>query len=561
MSTDDGRVTIVFNGEIYNYVEQREELRAKGYEFKSTGDTEVLLAADLEWGKNCLNRLNGMWAFMIHDARRNIIFGSRDRFGIKPLYCYRNARSLLISSEIKAIRGADSYAGDINWCSSARFLLNNEIGDRAETFFTGVEQIPQGTGFIIDGAGNIDSWKFWSVSGAPQVNVTNPADEFAALFEDSVRLRLRSDVPVGVSLSGGLDSTSIICAMSRQKGNGDVPPTVAFSFNDTEFDESQYIGSTIEQTNARLISVDFDPNLVWKDLDQLLYYHDEPVHSATAFVGFKIMEAAASNGVKVMLNGQGADETLAGYPSYFGNYWHTLLMNGQLGYLRSQLQAYGQEFGGSVAARTFQLLANALKAGLSQMAAYRRLARCRNRNRVDRLGWYSESFCAQLDHGDRGPWQLSLDDALRDSMEKDLLPIYLRVEDRNSMAHSVEARLPFLDYRVVELAFSLPPDWKMRGPLNKYVLRAAMKGRIPDSVRTRIDKFGFPVPIDRWFRETELYELMQDLVTSRGVIDSGVYNVEKLRSALKLHYEGKMNCGSELFDVLQFEVWRKLATG
>ena len=558
MSTLDGKLTIVFNGEIYNFVELRSELRAKGYEFRSTGDTEVLLYAFREWGRECLSRLNGMWAFLIYDKERRTVFGSRDRFGIKPLYCHSNSQALIFASEIKAIRESSYYSGTVNWNTAAHFLINNELDYSNETLYTDIHQIPAGTAFFADCEGNMDSWRFWTLPEAEPEVYQNAPSLFAELFEDSVRLRLRSDVPVGVSLSGGLDSTSIICAMNRQKSTVSVLPTMAFSFNDPEFDESRFVRSTIRQTNAELVPVEFAPSLVCRDLKTLLRVHDEPVHSATAYVGYKIMECAKQHGVTVMLNGQGADETLGGYPSYFRNLWHSLWTTGHPKYLWSQLNAYTQPFGGSPLSLYYGTVLNSLKAGLSSYSPYRRLARMRNQNQSDTLGWFSHELRELADVADRGRWQLGLDEVLRKSVEERPLPLYLRIEDRNSMAHSVEARLPFLDYRLVELAFRLSPEWKLQGPWNKYILRTAMQHRIPENVRTRVDKFGFPVPIDRWFREPSLNERLNDLFSTQAMMESGIYDPVRIRADLQSHRSGRLNIGSALFDVFQFETWRQL---
>src|SRR5205823_3865618 len=292
MRSRDGRLTLVFNGEIFNYVELRKELEALGHRFTSTGDTEVLLQAYAHWGRDCLRRLNGMWAFLLYDAVTGTLFGSRDRFGVKPLYRYKNAEAVLFASEIKAIRASGLYTGGPNWRIVAQSLHHrlDLVADTGETFYDGIEQVPAGSAFELRANGSCAGWRFWSLDNLPEASIDDPPAQFRALFEDAVRLRMRSDVPVGVSLSGGLDSTSIISVMTKARaaaGSMKSGATVqAFSFMSPEFDETLYITQTLEQTGAELHRVDIDPLRLWDNLGQFLWFQDEPVHSFPAIIGF-----------------------------------------------------------------------------------------------------------------------------------------------------------------------------------------------------------------------------------------------------------------------------------
>ena len=331
MVSQDGQYVLVFNGEIFNYVELREELRQLGYQFRSSGDSEVLLAAYCEWGRECLSKLNGMWAFVIYDRGHQRLFGSRDRFGVKPLYYSRNADVMQFASEIKALRASGYQRGEINWRTAARFLLEGRLDSQIDTFYEGIEQIPPGSGFEVSLDGAWHQWSFWSLDTLPPSVSANPAQTFADLFEDAVRLRMRSDVPVGVCLSGGLDSTAIICAAARQRGDRggrETESLQAFCYMDKEFDESKYIADTLSQTHAQLRQLETSPADLWSDLSRLLWFQDEPVHTMTALVGYQLMRLAASHGIRVVLNGQGADETIGGYSSYFQDYWVSWLTIG-----------------------------------------------------------------------------------------------------------------------------------------------------------------------------------------------------------------------------------------
>jgi asparagine synthase (glutamine-hydrolysing) len=556
MATEDGQLVLVFNGEIYNYVELRQELEALGHRFRSTGDTEVLLHAYQEWGRDCLERFNGMWAFVVYDRQRGLLFGSRDRFGVKPLYVYRDKNAVLLASEIKALLHSGLCSAGPNWRVIAEYLLQHRLDESTETFFEGIEHIPPGTAFEIDLKGGMKTWRYWCLPEAAAQEVENPTEKFAELFEDSVRLRMRSDVPVGVCLSGGLDSSAIICAMARLRGSDTGQPLHAFSYHAPEFDESRYIADTISMTQAHLNRLDSDPVRAWSALDKVLSFQDEPVHAMAAVAGFELMALAASNGVKVVLNGQGADEVIGGYSSYFRDYWYTLLNNGNLRGAWTEIGAFTSSHGGSRTQLFSSVFRHFAKVALSRTDSYQRLTRWRKRRGAHSHAWFANDLSRQLDLGNHQTGDWSLDATLKSSVERAPLPLYLRLEDRNSMAHSVEARTPFLDYRLVSLVFKSGIQWKIRGPWNKYLLREAMRQRIPESVRTRIDKWGFPVPQGKWISGA-WFQLLQEFLDSRDMRERGIYNLPEIRRDLDLHRQGKIDVTGKLFSVVQLELWSR----
>ncbi len=495
----DGRFVMVFNGEIYNYVELRAELAALGHTFRSTGDTEVLLHAYMQWGRECLPRFNGMWALLIYDRQRGTIFGSRDRFGIKPLYRAKTSGSILFGSEIKAILASGQVQRRNNQQMISEFLCRGtltEVETGRATFFDGIEQVPPATAFELSLDGRIQEWTYWSLEAIAHTPPADPAAAFAELFDDAVRLRMRSDVPVGVSLSGGLDSTSIICAMARSQPTspgGRGPMISSFSFMPPEFDESRYIEATVAQSRARVHRVSLDGRQMWDTIPRALWHHDEPMHSATAIIGYEIYRRASNAGVKVMLCGQGADETIGGYHSYFPDLWATLLRRGRVADTWRNIQDYAKLNGGEPSSLLKRSIERQLKLRLRRVGAYRALAAGRRKRRERQAAeWYApellELLPTQVGPIGRG----TLDDALKYAVETAPLPLYLRIEDRNSMAHSVEARLPFLDYRLVTLDFQLPVEWRLRGGLNKFVLREAMRGPDPGSRAHARRQNGFP---------------------------------------------------------------------
>ncbi len=563
MTAADGRVVMVFNGEIYNYRELRRELELRGHAFRSAGDTEVLLHAYSEWGRDCLAKLNGMFAFLIYDARRGVLFGARDRFGEKPLFYHHAGDRVLFASEIKAIRASGLYATAFNWPRVGEFFLRGDVDiprPSHDTLYEGICQPPPAHAFELHLDGTWRCWRYWSLDGVQQEPVADPAEKCAELFDDSIRLRLRSDVPVGVCLSGGLDSTSIICSMSRQMdgvGTGD-QTLRAFCFHAEGFDETRYIAETIRQTGGEHTMLDVGPAELWKSLDRFFWHQEEPVCSITAVVGYKLMELAASHGVKVVLNGQGADETLAGYPGYARDYWHSLLGCFRF---RDVWREIGAQSGVGRGARG-RLLLGALgqfaRAQLGAFPWYRALSARREQARAARDPWYTPELSRHLAPPDMRNYAGPIHHMLRVSMARFPLPFYLRVEDRNAMAHSVETRLPFLDHRLVEFAFRLGPDWFFRGPCGKILLREAMRGRIPESVRTRVDKMGFPTPMSAWFRGP-LHARILDIVNSREFRERGIYDVAAVARDLERHRRGEIDVANKLWDIVQWEAIARVA--
>lgn len=556
MVSADQQYVLVFNGEIFNYVELRSELRGLGYEFRSSGDSEVLLAAYREWGRECLSKLNGMWAFVIFDRRRRCLFGSRDRFGVKPLYVSREGGVVQFASEIKALRASGYMKAEINWKIATSFLVEGRLDSQRETFYEGIEQIPPGSGFEVGLDGAWQQWSFWSLDNLPPSLVEHPAERFADLFEDSVRIRMRSDVPVGVCLSGGLDSTAIICAAARQQGERALAPTEAlqaFCYMAKEFDESKYIADTLAQTHAQLRQLETSPSELWSDLRKLLWFQDEPVHTMTAVVGYQLMRLAASHGIRVVLNGQGADETIAGYSSYFQDYWVSLIRQGRLGEAWRAIVEYTQAHGGSARQRFAGAAARCFSWELQKVRVYRDWALARRQAALRRNSWFSQELLSHVTNETGSPPVATLSHALKQSVISAPLPLYLRIEDRNSMAHSVEARLPFLDYRLVSLICGLPDEWKVRGPWNKYVLREGMRGRIPESVRGRVDKMGFPTASRKWFAH-DLHEPLRDVLGSQAVRERGIYNAKTILADLDRHRKGEADFANRLFHVAEFEL-------
>jgi asparagine synthase (glutamine-hydrolysing) len=556
METTDGRLSIVFNGEIYNYIELKKELEQLGHTFRSTCDTEVLLLAYRQWGEDCVSRLNGMWAFAIYNKAQRTLFVSRDRFGVKPLYRFQNRNTLLLASEIKGIVASGLYAPETNWRATSKFLLRNRLDDDCDTFFCGVDQVPPGTSLEIQLDGRIKSRRYWALPSATPAHeeIAAPEQTVRELLRDSVRLRMRSDVPIGVCLSGGIDSSAIISLMAAMRPPDATGRLQAFSYIPEEFSEAAGIQLSIERTGAELNELVTTPQQLWDILPRAMWHHDGPVHSPTALVGFELMRLARSRGVKVVLNGQGADEVWAGYPYFFQHYWSDLVRRGRLWRASREISAFSHAHSRSTAALWRVTAAKLLRRSVEGLPGYRALVRERRLSRLYADPWYTNDLVRKLDAPDLTDRSMNFERILRHSVQKNPLPLYLRIEDRNSMAHSVEARLPFLDYRLVSLAFSLGPEWKLRGPWNKYIVREATKGLMAESVRTRRDKMGFPTPSSKWFANA-WYQPVRDLLASQSLRESGLVNVARVEHDLERHRTGETDTSRRLFRVVQLGLW------
>jgi asparagine synthase (glutamine-hydrolysing) len=556
MDSADGRLTIIFNGEIYNYVELRRELEGLGHRFRSTGDTDVLLAAYRQWGSDCLRRLNGMWAFLIHDRARNVLFGSRDRFGIKPLYRWNGRGNVVFASEIKAIGASGLYHARLNLRICAEFLYEDRLDESSETFYDEIVQIPAGHAFELTLDGSYREWSFWDNEATSERSPDDPAAAFAELFENAMQVHMRSDVTVGVNLSGGLDSTSILCAAARLHGESEsTGALMAFCYRDHAFDETRFVSDTLAQTGAQLVPLEMTPAELWDSLPAVLASQDEPVHSMTALVGYHLMALAARHRVKVILNGQGADEVLGGYGSYFSERWAELIRMGRPASAWRDIVAYTNAHGGDARRRFARACRHVAQSALQSSSRYRSLAGRRHSARAVASKWLRPDLLCQLDFP-RPVLPKGLRRVLSESVTRAPLPLYLRVEDRNSMAHSIEVRLPFLDHRLVSLAFSLGSEWKVRGPWNKYLLREAMRGRIPESVRARLDKMGFPTDASTWFRGP-LYERIRDVIHDSAFRQSPFFDATEIAANLEAHQAGRADHADRLFTAAQFHLWQQ----
>lgn len=495
----DGATAIILNGEIYNYRELRAELEGCGRAFRTTGDTEVALQAYAEWGVECIERFIGMWAFAILDRRRRRLVLSRDRFGIKPLYWTISDGSLLFASEIKALLASGLVRPEPNDETVARYLTAGKVELGCQTFISGIERLPAASVAVIDLERSPympQARRYWSL---PTPDREWDPDEAAcavrAAFEDSLRLHLRSDVPVGTCLSGGIDSSGIVALSHtlRDRGIDKTFTHAAFGYVPPEREQSEhrYMQAVAERFHADLTVVEPDREEMLAMLPALIAVQDEPFGSASIAAQWFVFRAARRGGIKVMLDGQGADEVFGGYHHYLRLLSEDLVMSGRpLAYLRF-VKACRASVGAAPHPALFGIgacLPGSLRSFSSRVLVEMRARRSATRALAS--PHVAQPFRALgLDHA--RPERLDADAMLRADVEEDNLPGLLRYEDRNSMAHSIEARVPYLDHRLVELAFRMPARERLRDATPKQVLRQALTDVLPPVVLQRRDKIGF----------------------------------------------------------------------
>ena len=480
------RYVMVLNGEIFNYIELREELEAAGYSFNSNSDTEVVLAAYDHWGEKCLSRFNGFWAIAIYDRKTKSMFLTRDRFGVKPLYYTNQPGYFVFSSEIKALLQDNNIKRTANDSVIFDYLVNGFVDCTDETFFKGVYRLPAGCCMHIDHKGRQRISRYYELPYSEKL--TGEVDDemiqqFRSLFQDSVKLRLRADVPVGSCLSGGLDSSSIVCESSRQlrqRNAGKDQKTFSSCYKGDSNDERAFIDAVVDSTGVDAHYIYPTGDTLFEDLDHLIYTQDEPFVSTSMYASYCVMKLAHENGVTVLLDGQGADEILCGYRKARVYYIRRLIKAKKLGRAAKEIFYYlpYMRKGKNVS----------LLADLSMMRQF--LGRTSSRDIRHR--YLEQSFAKRTL---RNSYENSERFLLND-FDRIVLPALLRYVDRNSMAFSIEDRLPFLDYRLVEFAMNLPLNAKISDGYSKAVMRRALD--MPEIIRRRKDKIGFYTPENSW---------------------------------------------------------------
>lgn len=502
------RYTIIHNGEIYNYLELRNLLQSKGYSFTSKSDTEVILAAYDHYGPDCLQYFDGMFAFAIWDEKEGKLFLARDRFGEKPLFFYRDATQFLFASEMKAL-----WAAGVKKESNKRLIYNfitigytQNPANGFETFYQGISKLPARSFLFYHAAsGEITTSLYWDIQIE---NTHSPGEEqvlmqFSGLLSASVNKRLRSDVPVGTSLSGGLDSSSVIAAIRGQQKSLKGLRTFSAVFPGFDKDESPFIKLVTDRFSLENYTTTPGAHDLIRDFERLIYHQEEPFLSSSIYAQFKVFELAGQHQVKVVLDGQGADELLAGYHKYYHWYWQELYRNDKKAFAL-ELEAARQSGIDDRWTWRNRLAANLpVYAGIflkKKRTAQQRKTQDLSRDLIENFGvsYYD------IPHFDKLSGILYYN-TFMNGMEE-----LLRYADRNSMAHGVEVRLPFLNHELVEFLFSLPSHFKIREGWTKWLLRVSMEGSLPKEIVWRKDKTGYEPPQQLWMRDPLLQEYIHE---------------------------------------------------
>ncbi|MBN8532757.1 MAG: asparagine synthase (glutamine-hydrolyzing) [Rhizobiales bacterium] len=507
MAGADGQIRIVFNGEIYNFIELRAELQALGHVFRSGSDTEVLLAAYLAWGESCLSRLNGQFAFALWDSRSGTALLARDRFGEKPLYFTRLPDgSLAFASEMKALFAHPDVSVAADWAHIGKYTQGIADYGSASTPFAGIERFQSAHAMIVGADGSIRRYeRYWTPKLAErQVGRSTGAliDEFRERLQRSVAMRLRADVKVGACLSGGLDSSSLVALMARDASGhrGQLLHTVSARFNDDPtVDEGHYIDEVLRHTRTQGIAAHTTPEDLIATSRQLHWHQEAPMMSASAYLEWAVHRAARRDGLTVMIDGQGSDEILAGYQYYFAirqndwmntNQWGALAWNTWL--MSHRLRREAAKYADSV--RRFSPQAGRPFQFYLKTAWENRARRARGEPLLEQPMQIPKEGVPSPAGGNYLRYYLA------NGLLYATMPNQLVVSDRNGMGSSVEARFPFLDHAFVDWCLTLPEDVLIRNGWQKWILRKAIDTDLPKSVAWRADKVGFQAPQDRWLR-------------------------------------------------------------
>jgi asparagine synthase (glutamine-hydrolysing) len=523
------RYTIIYNGELYNYCELKKELENKGHSFQSQSDTEIILASCAEWGVDCLQRFDGMFAFAIWDQKEQTLFAARDRFGEKPFFFFYDDAQLLFASEIKALWGLGT-AKEVNKSLLYNFLTigyTTNPSDAGETFYNNIHKLPAAHYLTYSLAKNeLRTERYWQV----YIDINNTISEdhaiekFNCLFANSIRKRLRSDVAIGTSLSGGLDSSSIVAYCTDETAAQYTHKCFTASFSGFEKDETVYAAAVAKRFGLQHHITTVAKDEVADVMEKVAAQQDEPFSSASVLAQYKVFEAAKAKGVTVLLDGQGADEILGGYNKYYKWWWQELYRSRRLGKsgelkaaqalginegfgIKNKLAALLPEFGASI------LQTQKSKRAFHQPHLSKEFAFSNKRNLYHTL-----------------PTSPDLNGALYYNTFVTGLEELLRLADRNSMAHSVEVRLPFLQHQLVEFLFTLPPHLKIHQGWTKWLLRKAVDSKLPKEIAWRKDKIGYEPPQKDWMKLKSVQEKIME--GKKKLVQEGILTDTVLRQGI-----------------------------
>lgn len=528
-----GRYSIVFNGEIYNYIELKETLLKQGYTFKTASDTEVLMALYDRDRENCLQLLDGMFAFVLYDAKENTIFCARDRFGEKPFfYSYEKGKHFYYGSEMKCL-----WAGGIPKEVNNRMMFNylaygflDNPTDAGETFYNHCSRLPHSHYLKLDlNTFEISLHKYFDINWRntdKNISIDQAKEKFNELFYTSVQRRLRSDVPVGSSLSGGLDSSLVVCVIDElKKGTAQKQNTFSAVFPGFKKDERKYMDYIIAKTNVEPHFITPNDESMIAEIDKLAWHQEEPFGSASIYVQYCVMKLAKENNVTVLLDGQGADEILAGYHPYYTHYFNELRQTNKQRY-ELEMRAYNEMHEGSdINDSVLKGWKNIIKTMFPNSATT--LRKMYQQYKQFKNPLFSKEFydAYQKDSFQRIYDFETLNQSLYNSTMVNGLQELLRYADRNSMAHSREVRLPFLNHELVEFLFTLPSEFKIKEGWTKWIMREATQTILPKEIGWRKDKIGYEPPQKNWMENEKIKQKIaanRDLLVNQNVLNKSI---------------------------------------
>ena len=563
LSNEDGSVWVVFNGEIYNHAEMRRELEAHGHRYRTKSDTETIVHAYEQWGDDCVERFRGMFAFAIWDAPKRRLLLVRDRLGIKPLYWTMAGDTLLFGSEIKALLASGMVEAVANHAVMPE-VLSTRYTSGEETLFRGIYKLLPGHRLVFEG-GAVAIQQYWDLptrTDSPESPAASPVERFKELLEESVRLRLMADVPLGMFLSGGIDSSAIAAIMARMI---DRPlQTFSVAFKDRAFNELEYAREVARSIGAVSHEIVIDDQDFFGALPKLVWHEDEPIAHPSS-VPLYFVSALARQHVTVVLTGEGSDELLAGYGKYPRVAWNwragtvyermlpaavrESIARGIVPMLPRKLERYAR--------RSFLTMDRSPEAmffdnfASIRLADQQRLLAPAYRPAASRTGAYASS----LGYFNAPNGNSTLLDRLLYADIKTYLVELLMKQDQMSMATSIESRVPFLDHKLVEFAATLPDAWKLSGFTTKRILRESMKGLLPESSLNR-PKMGFPVPFAGWTRGA-WNGVARDGLLDRRSRERGLIDPVAVESLVRDHAAGRTEGGDRIWSLMNLELWHR----
>lgn len=548
MMSKDGRYLIVFNGEVYNYLEIRQELVALGCQFSSKSDTEVVLQSFIMWGSECVSRFNGMWGLCIYDNQEQTLFASRDRVGVKPFYYHFDGKRFIFGSEIKQILVDSTISREEDDSVVINFLRDGMKDYSSETFFKHIKQLEPAHNLFLKGS-KLEIKRYWNFEinqNFEKLPLTEQDKlKFYDLFKSSVELRHRADVPVGIALSGGLDSSSTAVMANRVLHARFKAFTIVF--DQPQFDEREYAHEVTNAVNCDSFECSPSPTELLKELDDIVYQLEEPFRSLSIYSQWCLMRHAKKSGVTVLLEGQGADELFGGYYWYYDSFFLEYWKSGNMMTLMRHIQQHAAAFNlPLIACITHHLkvyIKYILVKNFPTTLHNKRKNRVFNQDAQQRFYRFTRRYANELAN--------TLDFGLQK-----LIRELLNYGDKDSMKFSMENRVPFLDYRLVEFVAALPLATKMTSTDTKSILRQTLAGILPDKVRLRRTKLGFATPQEIWQRN-EIRDVIRDTLREGSLKSAWFFDSKQYQEYIDNYFNGNHDDYSFIWRCFSYERWKK----